>query len=595
MGSYSSQIRHMMLVLTVSIFIFLSLQRTHILIADASAFDAAECFKLQSPQELEFMEESGEDGNEKQIEKVSGEDENEEYASLIVQKFRALLGLTGSKTGNPPSEFQSPASSPSTSIEAEAPAPAPATASVLPIQAHSHSPFHHSNSILPAPKILKTHREKSRFRRILAGVLVSAGAAFFVSVLGLIWVSGKFRKKKRISARIMSVYKKKVGRTRGKSKYTFTQKPASKESLNPVLDLLYLKSSERDLELDDTCLKQTTVDTFHERKESNQELMIKSEIDNANSSSTREIMSVHEDVESIKFESDGGNSSPAEKVIPIEGHSSDDESFHSFVDSRSSYFRFSSASAGSLTEISEISPSKVTKISSSSLIATSSTKLDIPQATSECISTPALNLQPKFPQSPGIRKADNLTVSSPSDSDVNFAPPPPPPSQAPSALAPTMPFHISSSSPLPNLSSPRKSDSSSGSNQTVQNELVSSAQTSPKTSQAFSSIPSSSSPCPQGNSSSAKGPPPPPCPPPVLQGNSSSTKGPPPQPCSPPSTKGNSSSTKGPPPPPSQLPQYSQGKARVPLPKLKPLHWDKVRAAPDRSMVWDKIRSSSFE
>jgi hypothetical protein len=28
---------------------------------------------------------------------------------------------------------------------------------------------------------------------------------------------------------------------------------------------------------------------------------------------------------------------------------------------------------------------------------------------------------------------------------------------------------------------------------------------------------------------------------------------------------------------------------------LKPLHWDKVRAAPDKSMVWDKIRSSSFE
>lgn len=28
---------------------------------------------------------------------------------------------------------------------------------------------------------------------------------------------------------------------------------------------------------------------------------------------------------------------------------------------------------------------------------------------------------------------------------------------------------------------------------------------------------------------------------------------------------------------------------------MKPLHWDKVRAAPDQSMVWDKIRSSSFE
>ncbi|MBA0783285.1 hypothetical protein Gotri_001021, partial [Gossypium trilobum] len=37
------------------------------------------------------------------------------------------------------------------------------------------------------------------------------------------------------------------------------------------------------------------------------------------------------------------------------------------------------------------------------------------------------------------------------------------------------------------------------------------------------------------------------------------------------------------------------GKDGSPLPKLKPLHWDKVKAAPDRSMVWDKLRSSSFE
>lgn len=37
------------------------------------------------------------------------------------------------------------------------------------------------------------------------------------------------------------------------------------------------------------------------------------------------------------------------------------------------------------------------------------------------------------------------------------------------------------------------------------------------------------------------------------------------------------------------------GKDGVPLPKLKPLHWDKVRATPDRTTVWDKLRSSSFE
>ncbi|XP_078441385.1 formin-like protein 11 [Wolffia australiana] len=50
----------------------------------------------------------------------------------------------------------------------------------------------------------------------------------------------------------------------------------------------------------------------------------------------------------------------------------------------------------------------------------------------------------------------------------------------------------------------------------------------------------------------------------------------------------------GPPPPPPPPPLVASvcGSA---LPKLKPLHWDKVRAAPDRTMVWDKIRCSSFE
>ncbi|PAN38544.1 hypothetical protein PAHAL_7G179200 [Panicum hallii] len=53
-----------------------------------------------------------------------------------------------------------------------------------------------------------------------------------------------------------------------------------------------------------------------------------------------------------------------------------------------------------------------------------------------------------------------------------------------------------------------------------------------------------------------------------------------------------------PPPAPSGLFRQSApvvGNNGAPLPKLKPLHWDKVRAAPNRRMVWDRIRSSSFE
>ncbi|KAL0387429.1 UNVERIFIED_CONTAM: Formin-like protein 11 [Sesamum radiatum] len=70
----------------------------------------------------------------------------------------------------------------------------------------------------------------------------------------------------------------------------------------------------------------------------------------------------------------------------------------------------------------------------------------------------------------------------------------------------------------------------------------------------------------------------------------------PPPPCPPPLLKGHVNSHNAPPPPPPQLTQQMPlGKDGSPLPKLKPLHWDKVRAAPNRSTVWDKLRSSSFE
>ncbi|XP_024030618.1 formin-like protein 1, partial [Morus notabilis] len=47
-----------------------------------------------------------------------------------------------------------------------------------------------------------------------------------------------------------------------------------------------------------------------------------------------------------------------------------------------------------------------------------------------------------------------------------------------------------------------------------------------------------------------------------------------------------------------QLPPISDSVEKVeetPKPKLKPLHWDKVRASSDREMVWDQLRSSSFK
>ncbi|CAM8894668.1 unnamed protein product [Rhodiola kirilowii] len=63
---------------------------------------------------------------------------------------------------------------------------------------------------------------------------------------------------------------------------------------------------------------------------------------------------------------------------------------------------------------------------------------------------------------------------------------------------------------------------------------------------------------------------------------------PPPSPPLPPSSK-------APPPPLPLLSNFiPMGENGSPLPKLKPLHWDKVRAESDKSMVWDKLKSSSF-
>ncbi|XP_050224734.1 formin-like protein 11 [Mercurialis annua] len=581
MGS-STQILHMFFIIIITIFMFLSLQSAHILSADAS-LAAAEYLKVRhSQQELEFVEEISGENYDKKIQKVSGDDENEEKETLIVQKFRALLGLRSFRARSSYDEYLSPAPSPSLSIEAEAPSPAPSRVSVLPIQVHSHPPLHHSKSNATVHKILKKHKDKGRFKRILAVVLVSTGAAFIVCVLGLIWVSRKFRKDKSLTVRLMSVYRKK-GRSRGKAKFMTPHKSASKVRLNPGLDLLYLNSLERDLEQhSSTCFKQpadtlkiasnrsTPKHALHnEREETNQEMMLEPEFDNASSSSaTREILSVHEDiVESVKYDSDGGNFSPDDEVIPVEVDSSDDESFHSFVDSHSSHIRLSNASAGSLTDLSEVSPSNGPKISSS------------PINSSKYFET-------KAPQSPNQLKIENVRVLSPKNSDENLAPlpPPPPPLPPPPPASGPSPFSTRITS-KPTCSSP---------------SAQATPQISPRSSKSPKTRPfpsSCSSPFPKENGMSTKNPPPPPCPPPFMLRNTSSAKGPPPPPCPPPFTKGNTSgSTKGPPTPPSLLPQSAPlGKDGVPLPKLKPLHWDKVRAAPDRSMVWDKIRSSSFE
>lgn len=558
---------------------FFALPNAHIITADALP-DAAKDFSVHGLQQMSFMEDNIDGIQSLHIEKVSGEDENEENAISVVEKFRALLGLKSFRKKIPSvgdTENVSPSPSPSPFSEAEAPslAPAPAPAPVLHIHAHSHPP-HRLHSI-PKPHTIP-RGDKGRITRILVAVLVSAGAATVICVLSLIWACRKYKKGKKKPTRVISAYSKKGG-ARGGSKYGSSQKSASKVSLNPgTTDLMYIESLSMDLEQQQLSCPKETCETINtspnlstarctllEREESNQEL-VKSEFDdNAScSSSTREIMSVHEDIaEPIKYESDCANSPTREKVIPIDSYSSDDESFHSFGDSNSSNIWLSNASAGILGDASDILSTNVSN--REPCLAPSFMNFPDQPATPNQNPTPVLDLQ-----SP--RNAEHKIPTAPcsSNCEKNFtappAPPPPPPPPPPIIHFP--PFHLSSgsariaskascsSSTLPNLSPPRQSDSSSGSNQTPEGGFLVSPQN------------------PSGPSET-----PPPIPPP---------------PCPPPFSKVNNSLSRGPPPPP--LPQSTPlGKDGTPLPKLKPLHWDKVRAAPDHSMVWDKLRSSSFE
>ncbi|KAE8010235.1 hypothetical protein FH972_006621 [Carpinus fangiana] len=429
---YCSEILHMIII----IFILISLIAGKVL-------NAAEDFNVHGDRIGYY------------IQKVSGEDESQEKGALIVEKFRALLGLKSFHVSNPSHrshENMAPSPAPYPAIEAEAEAPSPSP--VLRIHANPHHPSHRPSSNIPQhDKAQKENRGKDRVRTILVAVILSAGAVFLVCALGFIWLCKKRRKQREKRTRIISVYGKKGG-TRGKLKNVSTQNSASKVSRNPGLDLFYLNSLGKDLE-QQTCLKQITEPvntssydstpkcTMHEMEDPIQE-HVKIDSDNASSSSTREITSVHEDAESLIYESDAGNSSSRGKIIPIECHSSDDESFHSFGESLSwRNARLSNASAGSLGEKSDI------------------------------LSTPL---------------ESQIKSSLPKSLDIEMPP-------------------QSSCYPKPEK-------------QTVE--------------------------CP--------------------------------------------------PPPPSQLPRFTpMGKDGTPLAKLKPLHWDKVRAAPDRSMVWDKMRSSSFE
>lgn len=353
------------------------------------------------------------------IRKVGGEN-----IGLSFGKFRALLGLRSFMTRKESyhrAKFGYGAQAPCPS-EVSAPAPAPARA--LPLHVHSHhhlSPRPHllPRVTVPFQKMHADNEGKNSGRRKLVAILVSTSATFVLCGIGLTWGCKKIRKKRR-STRTVSVVHSTEGGTRSVSKYVVnSQNSVRKVTSDPGPDLFYLNTIESALEPQPFTIK--AWDSV-----------------NADSLVSRETVSVNEADKRIKHEPIGCSSQFRVNDIPDEAHSSDDESFHSLSNSHSSNARLSNASAGTVSDTSEVM--------------------------SNALASPV-----------------NFGMSSPAPALKSLSCPPPPP---PPPLPPLASTHISppsssascstkrvstspSSSTLLNLLSPKNSYSSSGSNQNI--------------------------------------------------------------------------------------------------------------------------------
>ncbi|CAN4111085.1 unnamed protein product [Withania somnifera] len=516
MGHHGFRILHFLFIVT---FILASFCCTHILVRDVSLNAAKYLNSIHGFTGLHYLDING-NGKGGSIGKIYGGKK-----ILIVEKFRTLLGLRRFSPRNGDFAYfpETPSPSPSPLISPEAPAPAPAA------RVHRHSHLHsHHHPFIPAAHRVREKRRGST-TRVLAAVIVSAGISTALCAVAFFWGCKKFREQRKKSSRSLSLFSSEAGSI-CRSRYGSSQNSVKKVSSDPGPDLFYLDSLEAALESSEPIsLKQSSVtekiysnenitnSTLSEKEETEEEIRV-SKPDDDNYSGVGEIVCVYESADSVKCDINDCNSCTGDKIVPEEAHSSSDEElFHSLCNSRSSSNRLSNVSAGSLTEASEIMPQDESKILNCS--ASSSTHVATPPP------PPPL---PTFPtQSPYRPKASSVKMKS----------------------------KVLSHASMQIESSSRNSDSSSGPNQTSENDL---SQSSPNQAKPAGGIP------------------PPPCPPPFASGSTSVSKGP---------------------PPPPSLPcqNLAVGKDGSPLPKLKPLHWDKVRAAPDRSTVWDQLRPSSFE
>lgn len=460
--------------------------------------------------------------------------------SFVVEKFRLLLGMKSFYRRKPfggNTDFLAPSPSPS-----PAPAPAPVPAPVP----HLHSwPRKQNHRSFGPPKESWHHKSHGSTSTTLVAAVVPAGVISLACIIGLFWACWKFVKSRGVTSKRNPVYRKRPKGGKGVksiSEYGGSRSSATnKVSFNPGIDLLYLESLGVDIEKQEICASDR--DLHHPKlgKSLPGQEGAKPEFDDGSISSTREIMLVHNDTEPDLYHSSRGlSSSSGDRIILIENenHSSEEESFHSFGDLHD---RLSNASGDSISE----NPGTFRENESSMASSLSNPSKACPY-TAAC----------RASENPSNTKLSDGKVGCPSAYPLPPPPPPPPP-------------HPPRSSSLPSISS----------KQSVQKSLPFSRNESIPSSTDSNSSPHSNQTLKVASEFPLRtGIPPPPSPPPFRNVIRASLKNP------------------GPPPPPSQFPDSPPlNKDGSPLPKLKPLHWDKVRAAPDRSMVWDKLRSSSFE
>ncbi|OAY70750.1 Formin-like protein 9 [Ananas comosus] len=466
----------------------------------------------------------------------------------VLLKIRLLLGLKSSTLRGPAHHGYH-----------YSPAPAPVEEVIPPghvPQLHTHvdpphTPHSHRAHISPSQSLghQRDNRAKKRLRRI--AIIVAASAGFSAIVLGiaivLVYKRSSRRTTKR-SDRPLQVFG-------NKSKSHMVPNVTSKVSFDPGPELFYLNSLAPYLENDDSSLKQ--------RPESNNV--------SVNESLSSSPLLLNGEV--TKYQPDSINRSDEEKPPIDNSHlDTDDESFHSICCSHSSN--------GSVSDVFLLKQSHLSIKCSSPCF---------PQKDFSPSNSSDKSISPNF-RSQHCIPFDQKRASNPSPRSLQaeaFQIPPTPCNQ-------DRVFHVSPKSSMshgvPKLQetdlpstkicseslkmSPRQSYPSYGSGTPKESN------TSPSTSISTNDKLPRTPPLPlRGTGAPTPPPPPPPLPPPFM------------------SVTNRKGSNSGPPPPPPcpillTTPGSKDGSS---LPKLKPLHWDKVRAAPDRSMVWDKIRSSSFE